>query len=196
MSKIGRKFGCLMLDLEIANWNKGVLSMLDPNDLCEEKGGAEDYPHITMLYGFHDDEITHDEIEAFLKKHITRPLKVALSNITAFEKDEFDVLKFDIISPNLERLHYMMREEFPCTINFPEYHPHATIAYLKPGTAKKYFVESDGKAEVKLKGLTYSDKDDNLVTWGISDEMTKLPTFEGWIGTGDMDLKNQLVFKT
>lgn len=184
-----------MLDLDIANWEKGVLSMIDKNDLNEEAGGLEHDAHITMLYGFHE-EVTPEEIESFLKSHITRPIKVGLSKISLFENGEFDVVKFDIVSPNLKRLHYLLRDKFPCTIKFPEYHPHATIAYVKPGEGSKYVMDGEGIPDIKLKGITYSDFQKNKTTWGISDEMTKLPTFEGWIGTGDMDLKNQLVFKT
>jgi hypothetical protein len=55
-------------------------------------------------------------------------------------------LKFDIKGDNLHETNADL-QQYPFTSNFPDYHPHMTIAYLKPGTGKRY---------VKmLKGIEY-----------------------------------------
>jgi hypothetical protein len=49
----------------------------------------------------------------------------------------YDVLKFDVNGPNLHDANGELRK-FPHTNNFPDYHPHLTIAYLKPGMGPRY----------------------------------------------------------
>jgi hypothetical protein len=47
------------------------------------------------------------------------------------------VLKFDIKGDNIHETNKDL-QQYPFTSNFPDYHPHMTIAYLKPGTGKRY----------------------------------------------------------
>ena len=48
-------FGCLMVNVPIKNWDD-VLALIDPEDVYDEPGyGLESEPHITVLYGFHDE---------------------------------------------------------------------------------------------------------------------------------------------
>jgi hypothetical protein len=47
--------------------------------------------------------------------------------------------------------------KLPHTTNFPDYHPHATIGYLKPGTGKKYVeLFKDKQYEVVPEKIVYS----------------------------------------
>lgn len=71
-----------------------------------------------------------------------------------------DVLKFDV--KDCDHLHEINAElrKKPHTSNFPDYHPHATIAYLKPGTAKSYVEKHKDVSEtVKPTEIVYSKAD-------------------------------------
>lgn len=127
-----------MINFMIPNWFT-ILEQIDEQDIYDDgsrKFGKETEPHTTVLYGFHDNECKLDDIKLLLP-HITDFI-VEISGISAFKNQEYDVLKFDIESGLLHQLNKDLRESFPYTNSFPEYHPHMTIAYLKPGAASKY----------------------------------------------------------
>jgi 2'-5' RNA ligase len=54
-----------------------------------------------------------------------------------FENEKYDVLKFDVNGENLHACNKALKQH-PHTNNFPDYHPHMTIGYLKPRMGKKY----------------------------------------------------------
>jgi len=99
----------------------------------EKKGmGYEKNPHVTVLYGIHDInppiELI-DIIETYPKFSIT------LGDISLFKGDEnnndFDVIKINIHSPDLYILNNLIKKEVEYTTEYPEYIPHATLAYVK-----------------------------------------------------------------
>lgn len=138
-----KKFGCLMLEFDrISNWDE-VLNYIKKEDVYDKPGfGLEDEPHTTVLFGFHDKEVSLEEIQNVVKKYLKGKdkIEVNLTGISLFENKDFDVLKFDIESEDLKNLNELLKE-FPNTNSHPEYHPHTTIAYLLPGTGKKYVKE-------------------------------------------------------
>jgi 2'-5' RNA ligase len=152
------EYGCAMLYLaaeEIANLQKEIAE----EDL-QGKGLEDDY-HVTLLYGLHSDEISDDEI----MKTCCEPVypKVRLYNVSLFENPEFDVLKFDAECPMLTEVNRKL-VKFPHTTNFPDYHPHATIAYLKPGTGQKYVKAFAGRnLTVDPTQIVYSKPDGSKV---------------------------------
>ena len=54
------------------------------------------------------------------------------------------MLKFDVEGPELAETNKELKE-FPYTSDYPDYHPHLTIGYLKPGTGKKYADQLKGE---------------------------------------------------
>lgn len=132
-------YGCVMVFLDVDNkkWDE-LQNLINENDLYTEEDdnsyGREDDPHVTILYGLHDD-IPDEDIETEIDK-IKTP-KIEFKNISAFSNDKFDVLKFDVESKDLTKYNKKFIE-FPHTSNFPDYHPHVTIAYLKKGKSDKY----------------------------------------------------------
>jgi 8-oxo-dGTP diphosphatase len=128
--------GCLMLQLPFDNWNE-IISKVDKNDLYDEEGfGLEDEPHLTVLYGF----TPHQNIEK-IKKTVSsfKDLSVRIDNVSVFQNDNYDVLKFGIAKDHdLMLLRNEIEDNFEYESTFPDYNPHCTIAYLKPNTAKKY----------------------------------------------------------
>jgi len=104
-----------------------------PEDLNED--GLEDNPHITVLYGITG---TGDNLEA-VKKALAEagPGTGTLGKASLFSSEKADVLKVSVTSEALGTLH----DKLATVENedkFPTYTPHATLAYLKPGTGKKY----------------------------------------------------------
>jgi hypothetical protein len=131
-----RSYACLMLDLgflrdEFQRLQQGICPC-EVYDLTPGHG-LENEPHITIKYGIHD-----QKFEPFLKKIKFTPVKFSFSNISLFENENYDVLKFDVKSKQLHELNKMVSENFQCTDTFPNYHPHSTIGYLLPGKGGYY----------------------------------------------------------
>ena len=136
-------YGCVMvgLDLDGNEWDN-IQKMIDEEDLYlgdKESGtdggfGRELDPHVTVLFGVHDD-VPDEDVEALIDK--CKKPELELQKISAFENELFDVLKFDVKSSDLHKLNELFKT-LPYTTNYPDYHPHATICYLKKGMADKY----------------------------------------------------------
>jgi hypothetical protein len=138
-----RKFGCLMLNFDDTGWEEEIENMIDKDDLfVEEEGhGFETEPHCTVLYGFHDDKFSLDKCINMIKP--VEKIKVSSGKISIFENEKFDVLKYDIDSEDLIELNKNFADNFEFTTDYPEYHAHCTIAYLKPGCGSKYVKECE-----------------------------------------------------
>lgn len=147
-------FGCVMVYFDFPKM-ANLHSKIDREDLFEDgEKSLETEPHVTLLYGLHSDEIEDKDVMKAVDKSIIKDLK--LCNISAFKNEERDVLKFDVkgegLSENNENL-----KKFPFTSDYPEYHPHATVAYLKPGTSEKYIEMFKGQEfEITPSELVYS----------------------------------------
>jgi hypothetical protein len=129
-------YSCAMLYFnpdEVANIHK----LIDPEDLyIEEDGfGIESESHCTLLYGLHDNEVTPEQIEEILGKYTYTTCKA--HNLSCFNNPKYDVLKYDITGDYLNETNEDLKQ-FPFTTDYPDYHPHMTIAYLKPGMGQKY----------------------------------------------------------
>lgn len=118
-----------------------LASQIDPNDLAEE--GIERNPHVTVLYGL------HAEAEGMIQGPVTGmgPVAIQLGKCSVFhadmtgkkgnEPDVHDVLKIEVISNGLHEMHKDLKK-LPHTCTYPDYKPHITIAYLKPGMGEMY----------------------------------------------------------
>src|ERR1017187_161328 len=128
------KHGCLMamvhgaLENELAEWSKSNVpeSALDPNE------GRETEQHVTVLYGFDED------FDAARLMHMLRDrgeISFTLGEVSRFECPDYDVLKVDVSSPAIEKIHRDIAVVFKDDIVPSEnlYTPHLTIAYLKKG---------------------------------------------------------------
>lgn len=155
-------YGCVMVDLNVNKdtW-KDFQDMVEDDDIYHEEGsdgyGREMDPHVTILYGIHAD-VSDEDIKGLISK--SKKPEIELKDVSSFENEGFDVLKFDIHSDDLVKLNKKFKE-LPHTSTYPDYHPHATICYLKPGLAKKYikkFKEVDA-LETKTSKFMYSKPD-------------------------------------
>lgn len=94
--------------------------------------GFETDPHITLLYGIHEEYPTPQLVD-ILETH--PKFNLTLSDISLFDEDDgFDVVKAEIHCNDLFVLHSTLLNVCHYTLTFPEYIPHATIAFVKKGS--------------------------------------------------------------
>jgi 2'-5' RNA ligase len=136
------EYGCAMLYFDFPTEIIKLQDTINPKDISTDNMGGtgiETEPHCTLLYGLHDG-VTLNDVKNILDKYQFSDLKATGPSL--FENEKFDVLKYDIGYPTRGGafLHKCNKEltTLPNTQSFPDYHPHATIAYLKPGLGKKY----------------------------------------------------------
>ena len=164
-------FACLMADFYFKGW-KNALNIIDPEDVYTEDGlGLETESHVTILYGLHDDKETFEKIREIVKRYQKTPIKIQLKNITIFENEKFDVVKFDVISKDLKKLNKKV-SELPHTSTFPDYHAHMTIAYVKKGCGKKYIKKLKTPLEFYGYNLSYSMPNGSKIKWVAFDKNT------------------------
>jgi 2'-5' RNA ligase len=153
----GIEYGVLMVNCKIDNW-KDKLGKIDKDDVYERKGfGKETEPHVTILYGFHDN-VKPSEVLASIKDKAKNPIEMELTKISYFETPEYDVVKYDVKSDLLYELNKIAKS-FPHTTNFPNYNPHMTISYVKKGRGKKYVEDLKQPIKIKSKEIVYSTVD-------------------------------------
>lgn len=132
------EYACLMMGAAIPDWNKKI-SIVKEEDLYKEGDdfGYEKEPHVTIVYGLHDDEIFLRDFLRYVEDLF--PIEVTITTIGVFDKgNDYDVVKYDVplTEDLLDYRKFFM--SWPNTQTFPDYHPHMTIAYVKKGEGKKY----------------------------------------------------------
>jgi len=136
-TKRAYEYGCVMLYFTFPEI-KEIHNLIDEKDVYIDKEddsfGLEDEPHTTLLFGLHDGLKT-SEVKKILDKYTFDSCK--LHNPSLFNNEKYDVLKFDVEGENLHKVNKELKK-FPYTSDYPNYHPHLTIGYLKKGTGKKY----------------------------------------------------------
>ncbi len=130
----GYSFGStqINLPLEIGMASLYLGSLVSLDDLAPN--GIEEEPHITIQYGLRDDS---EDALKYVSDSFS-PVKIKFGKLSLFENKDVDVLKIEVDSQQLFDLRYFIRDIIPNSDERFEYHPHLTIAYLKPGTGRKY----------------------------------------------------------
>ncbi len=164
--------GCLMVDLKntITNWGD-LLKLIDPEDVYNENGlGLEKEPHTTALFGF-DKSVTLDQVKDITKN--VSEVKIKLKTISHFSIPErdYDVVKIDVESEDLTNLHELCKE-LPHKLNFPDYHPHITLAYVVKGSGKKYNKEIKD-IELSCDTLKFSNAKKEKHIWKIKNKINE-----------------------
>jgi 2'-5' RNA ligase len=160
------KYGCAMIYFNFPQM-KEFHSQIEEGDLYIDEEdpsyGLEEEPHATVLYGIHDNEIDPNKVMEVLESMLIP--NMMLKNVSMFDNEKYDVLKFDVQAPVLHELNKKLTTEFPYTTDYPDYHPHATVAYLKKGQANKYIQMFHGREfTVTPKSLVYSRPDGDKIT--------------------------------
>jgi hypothetical protein len=168
-TNVRNKYGCLMSYFDIPLWDQ-ITSMIDPDDIYTEDDnfGIENEPHTTVLFGFKDDEVNLDTIKNDLKDITEVP--ITINRIYHFNGSDtnkpYDVVKFDIDSPILHQLNGLMKK-YPNENEFPEYHPHMTIGYVKAGLGQKYDGNLIKQPEIVSKRMVYSHPTGKKDIWEL-----------------------------
>jgi 2'-5' RNA ligase len=151
------KFGCAMVyfDLPIMEM---IHNFIDEEDIYEDPDddsyGLEDEPHVTLLFGLHE-EVKDEEVMELSTPNEFTP--IILKNASCFKtKQGYSVLKFEAEADWLHECNKKL-SELPHTNNFPDYKPHCTLAYMKNDKCEKYIEILKGvEIEVTPKQLIYS----------------------------------------
>ncbi len=121
-------FSSVQIDLPQEIAQKVILwgdKNIDDEDLYEF--GRELDPHITVFYGLHNakSNIVTKVLRGFEHFYVT------LGEVSTFTtNDNFDVVKVEVYSKELHRMHTMLKR-LPHTQKYPDYKPHVTIAYVR-----------------------------------------------------------------
>jgi hypothetical protein len=135
---------CAMIDLtnESRMLIRDLGLKINADDLAEN--GLETDPHVTVLHGIYDSQHYPGAWRKTTRSVVSKvpEFELTTGQLKAFRAEQtgkdYDVLYLEVFSPNLNRLHSQLKNEVPVYETHPNYTPHATIAYLKPGTADKY----------------------------------------------------------
>jgi 2'-5' RNA ligase len=170
--KTPREFSSTQVDLagKLAKKFKDFGAKIPDSELTED--GREDQPHITVKFGLHDD--VPDAVRELLAGE--KPITAKLGKISIFpakEGSDFDVVKVDVESPDLHRLNQKIADARPVTDTHPEYKPHVTIAYVKPGEGKKYVGDTafEGQ-EISFDSVTFSGKNREKISVPLNGKPT------------------------
>ena len=153
-------YGCVMMDTKIPDWEENHIGGIDEEDVYvkpyDQSYGLEQEPHVTVLYGIHEDQVDAETIKELIK-HNMKPITVKVEDVDFFPGEEYDVVKYNIpVTPELQQYRDLFMK-FPNTQTFPEYHPHMTLAYVKPGKGQKYKRKLREPFEVTFTKGVYSD---------------------------------------
>lgn len=183
-SKLNVDFHTIMLDLKDCKPANGlkefskIQNLIKPEDIFETHpykthapNGLEVEPHVTVLFGLKNEE----DIEP-IKGYCAElpPLNFKIGNISIFSSEDkpYDVLKLEIVCPEMEKLHYWIRSNFENGCTFP-FNGHMTLSYIKKGACK----DLEGMcwwsgAEYSADKLLFSHKDSGISNIPLSSIVT------------------------
>jgi 2'-5' RNA ligase len=111
-----------------------ILSLIEEDDLHEP---LEINPHCTILPKALG-SISTSKIEALLKDKNLDFNDHFMTNVSYFDNEKYDVLKFDLSGKSLFELNKILRNNFEHSNDFNTFNPHLTMCYLKKGKVQKY----------------------------------------------------------
>lgn len=163
------EFGCAMVYFDFPEM-KELQSKIKKDEIYDpaqgESYGLEHEPHVTLLFGLHDEEIEDKTVMDICG--LRNYEDTTLEGISLFKNPDFEVLKFDVKGKDLHYINKILTE-LPHTTRYPDYHPHATIAYLKPGTGDEVVkrLKADDSYQIVPKEIVYSKTNKSKVKKAI-----------------------------
>jgi hypothetical protein len=158
------EYGCLMAMVSethcphIIKFGKTVIPpeilYTKPDD---DSYGYDNEPHVTIKYGFEPD-LSRNDLAQLLRG--LKPFNIILNAISQFNNSEYDVIKFNAESPILRELRNKV-DGYPNKDKYPDYKPHMTMAYVKPGSFK---TTKDGlNIILPVNKIKYSGKNGKII---------------------------------
>lgn len=152
------EYGCVMAIVS-EDASKKIIDIgkkLIPDDILYfEEGqeyGREVEPHVTIKFGL-TQTYSKDKIGEVFSK--IEPFKITLIAIDIFSNPKFDVVKFNVESDVLKKLNSLF-SKLPNEDEHPIYHPHMTLAYVKPGEGKR-FKKQINPIQLSIDKMKYSN---------------------------------------
>lgn len=180
----------VQLPKEMAMKVKALAAQIPANDLAGD--GVENDPHITVKYGLHHDSAAR--VKDVLKGEM--PVRFTLGPTTVFpatDENQSDVLIVSAYSPDLHRLNQVVSAAAPHIDTHADYRPHATIAYLKPGSGIKYAGRMDlAGTEGLADAVIHSNRDGEKTQIPLAGKVRKASTVFARISTGAGEFKPAL----
>lgn len=179
MTSSENRKGCLMAKITdthssiIISWGKKYI----PDSILYIKDGdygRELETHATVLYGFNPD-LTDKDVNKIIEN--TPCFKIKIEGMDIFRKDEYDVIILKVSSDELSNLNKISKT-YPNENDYPDYKPHITLAYVKPGEGEKY---KNKKAEIDASVLC-----DKIVYSSSNKEKTVYPLQPGNVNEAAM----------
>jgi 2'-5' RNA ligase len=131
-----QEFGCAMVLFDFPQLKEIQDQINDEDVYREDRKGLVKDAHVTLLYGFIDEEVDPEAVLDDCEKGNFTTIK--LSDLSLFENEKFDVLKLKADAAFLKTLNGKLRKKYAFENEYNEYSPHCTIAYLKKGTGQGY----------------------------------------------------------
>lgn len=146
------EFGSVLLKVDFDNW-LDILNIVNDKDVYDPLGKVND-PHITLLYGF-PLNIKTKSIMDVIKSNFKEPFEISIENISIFENEKFDVVKFGVKKTNQLENCFNDLMKIRNFNTYMDYKPHITISYLNVGEGKKY-INSNYKQNILIKEIIYN----------------------------------------
>jgi len=147
-----------------------------PEEALAEKGRETD-PHVTVKFGL-DPGVTVDELtevlansDSVLEMAERGGGRITFGATTVFEPEDkdYDVVVVAIDSPDLVLLNDVIGRGLPATSTYPEYIPHATLAYVAKGRGKEFADDATlNGTQAIFTAIQLSDVDGNLTDISLS----------------------------
>ncbi len=136
--KKDREYGCVYAQLPelLANLLQTFAASIPRGDLADK--GVERDSHITCKYGLPAGTDARELTNLLVD---VQPFGVRLHRTTVFQKEDCDVLVIELDPLEcwaLVGLNSLISEKIDCEDSYPDFRPHVTLAYLKPGRGATY----------------------------------------------------------
>lgn len=128
--------GCAMVRIPEVGSIREEIIRLQTRVAVDDLLGFEDTPHVTVRYGVRGDA---NQVQSAVSE--VGSVSFRLGRLDFFTNPEHDVLFVRVMDEQgeLTGLRRKIEEGVECDpSSIPQYVPHVTIAYLKPGTAERY----------------------------------------------------------
>jgi 2'-5' RNA ligase len=147
---------CVMAPVDVDT--TGIQALIPDSDLYEPEDpqyGREKHPHVTVLFGL----VTEDPNDVAKVLQGLGPASISFdSRISMFSNPgDYDVLKVDASSEDLEKIHDLLKEKLENKDEWPTYKAHLTIAYVKKDTGVKYVGKSVSIPSATVDALEFSN---------------------------------------